>query len=320
MKISVVVPVFNVQDYIEECLESIANQTYNNYEVIIINDGSTDLSIVRAQKFVKLYSNFYIYEFENAGLSTARNRGVERSSGDVIFFMDSDDKIKPDAFQKCVDAFIISKADVVFFDAESFYDQSTIKIKGEYNYERSISVGSYKSFDFFNKSILNGLYIVSACCYMYRRESYKELRFTPGILHEDNEFTTNLLLLNNNLVYILVDKLFLRRVRTGSITTIDKTKAHFDGYLYCFHSIEKFSNIDYIKHALSIYRTSLLSLASFNLFFAKDIRFSYKFSMFCCIYSKILSFRPKFKDVKTFFRLFFPFIWGAKKILRNYGG
>ncbi len=177
--------------------------------------------------------------------------------------MDSDDKIKTDAFQKCVDAFSISKADVVFFDAESFYDQSTIKIKGEYNYERSINPGLYNSFDFFNKSILNGLYIVSACCYMYRRESYKELRFTPGILHEDNEFTTNLLLLNNNLVYILVDKLFLRRVRAGSITTIDKTKAHFDGYLYCFHSIGKFSNIDCIKHSLSIYRTSLLSLGAF---------------------------------------------------------
>lgn len=86
MKLSVIIPVYNVEKYIEECLDSIVKQSVDNVEVICVNDGSTDNSLKVLQEYEKKYNYIYVYSKENGGLSSARNYGIERATGDYIFF------------------------------------------------------------------------------------------------------------------------------------------------------------------------------------------------------------------------------------------
>ena len=94
--ISVIVPVYNVEEYLDECLDSIRKQTYKNIEVILVNDGSTDKSQEICERYCQQDSRFYLINQENRGLSGARNRGIQESTAGFITFVDSDDVIKED--------------------------------------------------------------------------------------------------------------------------------------------------------------------------------------------------------------------------------
>ena len=92
--ISIIVPIYNTEKYLHECLDSIINQTYANFEVLLVNDGSTDSSGIICQEYVKNDSRFRYFEKENGGVSSARNLGLERSEGVYITFIDSDDWVE----------------------------------------------------------------------------------------------------------------------------------------------------------------------------------------------------------------------------------
>ena len=100
MKFSIVVPVYNVEKYINKALDSILNQTYNNFEVIIVNDGSTDNSQKIIDKYTKLDKRFKSYKKENGGLSSTRNFGIKYTTGDYLLFIDSDDYIEKDYLEQ----------------------------------------------------------------------------------------------------------------------------------------------------------------------------------------------------------------------------
>lgn len=97
---SLILPTYNMEKYLEKCLNSILNQTCNDYEVIIIDDGSTDASAEIAKKYVECDSRFKLMSFENGGLSTARNRGIKAANGEYIIFIDPDDTIRPELLEK----------------------------------------------------------------------------------------------------------------------------------------------------------------------------------------------------------------------------
>lgn len=113
MKVSVIVPVYNVDKYLEECLTSIENQTLKDVEVIIVNDGSTDNSPEICKKFVSKNDNFIYIEKENGGLMSAWLEGVNASTGDYIGFVDSDDSVMPTMFEKLYNKAIETNADIV---------------------------------------------------------------------------------------------------------------------------------------------------------------------------------------------------------------
>lgn len=99
-KISVIIPVYNVSEYLDECLTSVINQNYPNYEIIIVNDGSTDNSLEIAKKYQKKHKQLIkLYDKENGGLSSARNYGIKKSTGDYLLFVDSDDYILPNCLE-----------------------------------------------------------------------------------------------------------------------------------------------------------------------------------------------------------------------------
>lgn len=102
MKISVIVPVYNAEKYIEECINSVLSQTYQNFELILINDGSPDKSGQICNKSAKQYSNIKVYHKQNGGVSSARNMGIEKSSGEWILFLDADDKLYNQCLETCI--------------------------------------------------------------------------------------------------------------------------------------------------------------------------------------------------------------------------
>ena len=111
--ISVIIPVYGVEKYISQCLESVINQTYKNIEVIVINDGTKDNSASIAKEYSKQDFRVKVYDFENSGLSAARNRGVSLAKGDYIAFLDSDDYVAPNMYEELINNALKTDADIV---------------------------------------------------------------------------------------------------------------------------------------------------------------------------------------------------------------
>ena len=111
-KISVVIPVYNVAPYLQKCIESVRKQTYTNLEIILINDGSTDESGAICDKYKLLDDRIIVIHQKNAGQAVARNKGIDRASGEWIAFLDSDDWIEPEMYQSLIDIAISNEADI----------------------------------------------------------------------------------------------------------------------------------------------------------------------------------------------------------------
>jgi len=162
--VSIIIPVYNVQDYLVRCLDSVVNQTYNNIEILIINDGSTDNSKEIIQDYKEKYSNIIFYDQTNAGQASARNKGIKECSGEYILFVDSDDWIELNCVEECVQALISSYSDLVIFDINTIKSNSIIKQVTGTNIFDSESVP-------WNK--------------MYKKELWEGHQFPEGVWYED---------------------------------------------------------------------------------------------------------------------------------------
>lgn len=126
--VSLIIPVYNVEDYLRKALQSVENQTFNNFEAIIVNDGSTDESLKIINEFVERNSNFHLINQKNAGLSAARNTGLIASKGEYIAFMDSDDYINPDFIKLLYNAAVKNNADIACCNFNLYYPNSNLRI------------------------------------------------------------------------------------------------------------------------------------------------------------------------------------------------
>ena len=134
MKVSVIVPVYNVEKYIKKCLNSLVNQTLDEVEIVVVNDGSPDNSQKIIDEYTKKYKNIKSYVKENGGLSDARNYGIKRATGKYISFVDSDDYIRKDMLEKMYNYAIQKNFDVVVCDSINVYSDGTeILIKSNNN-------------------------------------------------------------------------------------------------------------------------------------------------------------------------------------------
>jgi len=176
--ISVIVPVYNVETYLEECLDSIQNQTYTNLEVLLVNDGSTDGSKAICERYCKENRRFHLLNQENQGLSAARNTGVAASRGEFIVFVDSDDMILANYLETLMhymreDVDIVESQFTVSneeFLAKSF-KEPTILFEG--NSQEAVKI--------FTKHVLN----VNAVTKLYRRSIVEAVPYIDGVIFED---------------------------------------------------------------------------------------------------------------------------------------
>jgi len=176
--ISVIVPVYNVETYLEECLDSIQNQTYTNLEVLLVNDGSTDGSQAICERYCQTDKRFRLMNQTNQGLSAARNKGVEISTGEYIVFVDSDDVIKTNYLEKLMH-YMREDVDIV----ESQFTVSNEEFLAKSFKEPSILFegNSQEAVKIFPKHVLN----VNAVTKLYRRSIVEAVPYIDGVIFED---------------------------------------------------------------------------------------------------------------------------------------
>ncbi len=210
MKFSFVVPVYNVEQYLEQCLESLQAQNYGDYEVICVNDGSSDGSKEILSAWEPRMQKMRVIDRENGGLSAARNTGLEAATGDYVVFVDSDDWVEPNMLNTL--ATVIGSEDMLCFACQRTDNEATDSLPKEQT----------SGWDYYNRHALEHREIPFVCVWQrcYRRQFLLDngLRFREGILHEDNEFTPRACL-GAKSVKVIPDVLYNYRVRPNSIMT-----------------------------------------------------------------------------------------------------
>lgn len=191
-KVSVIVPIYNVENYIEKCLETLVNQTLEDIEIILVNDGSKDNSEVIAKRFLKNYPEKIVYlEKENGGLSDARNYGIPYAKGEYVAFLDSDDYVEKNMYEKMYTLAKKENSDMVQCN---FY--------WEYIEEQKRKLGDLEEYQNKKEMIVKGR--VEAWNKLIRREVLEnpDIRFPKGLRYEDVEFTYKLVPFINKVSFI----------------------------------------------------------------------------------------------------------------------
>ena len=183
MKFSIIIPIFNVENYLEKCLNSIVNQTYDNFEAILVCDKSTDKSNKIVDKYVSKDKRFVKVYDENTGLAKAKNIGVSKSTGDYLIFLDGDDYLDVNLLQTLVNE-NVEKYDILRYQAREVLDDGKLV---DYN---ESSFNDLNGVDSFNK-ILKYHFIENSWLYAYNFKFYKEnnFRFVEGCIAEDYGLT-----------------------------------------------------------------------------------------------------------------------------------
>ncbi len=193
MKVSVIVPVYNVEEYIEKCLESLVNQTLKDIEIIIVDDGSPDNSYKIISKYLKKYKNILYLKKENGGLSSARNYGLKYAKSDYIFFLDSDDFLKPNSLELLYNKAIEKKFDLTVSKTNFIFPEKEQIVDAGINHDLLTKEDIKK----------NMIYLFPAACgKLYKRSVIKNLKFKEGIWFEDVEFNFRLYPLLNTIAYL----------------------------------------------------------------------------------------------------------------------
>ena len=219
LRISVIIPVYNTEKYIEECVDSVLAQTEPFWEIIIINDGSSDGSGRICKKYSLQYDNIRFVEQENIGLGATRNKGIAMATGDYIVFVDSDDCVARNMNKTLRQILSQVQAEVIYYAAEIKNDMGVELENNPYLRKKDICNRDMSGIDFFVK-IYGYNYIVSACCAIYHREFLlqKNIWFPEGMVYEDNPFFLDVVAYTQR-IRCIEDKLYIRRYREGSITT-----------------------------------------------------------------------------------------------------
>lgn len=209
--VSIVVPVYNVEKYLDKCVKSLISQTYKDIEILLIDDGSKDSSGKTCDEYESQYENITAYHKENGGLSDARNYGMDRANGEYIIFIDSDDYIEPDMIEVLISS--IGDCDMATCGVYNDYETtSTTQYQGE---EKSFETDNISAF----QMILEGKVIPATICNkLIKTDIARKQRFPVGRLYED-AFYTNELIQNVTKVRVNTKALYHYVHRAGSITT-----------------------------------------------------------------------------------------------------
>ena len=177
--ISVVVPVYNVEEYLNRCIDSIINQTYKNIEIILVDDGSKDKSGDICDEYAKKDRRVKVFHKKNGGLSDARNYGIKKATGYYISFVDSDDWLEKDIYEKCMNINKDYDADIINFAIQmnhsdgKYYNQSIKEEKVLYDNDGLIYLNSFRNLD------------ISACNKIFKISLFSDIIFPFGKLCED---------------------------------------------------------------------------------------------------------------------------------------
>lgn len=237
--VSVIIPIYNVEKYLVECLDSAVNQTLQNIEIICVDDGSPDHSADIAAEYEKKYHNVKLIHKENGGQSSARNAGLDIACGQYIYFLDSDDYLERNALKELYTRAVKDDLDLLFFNAVPFFESRLDKQANasyiEFYRRKGSYAGVHTGQTMFARMRKNGEFLGGACFEIIRRSLIEEngLRFYDGIVHEDNLFVFQCTMLARRAGY--TDKAYYhRRLHGGSTMTTPKSMRNVEGYLVSY--------------------------------------------------------------------------------------
>ncbi|MCD8081103.1 MAG: glycosyltransferase [Bacteroides sp.] len=232
-KVSVIVPLYNTEEYVHAAVSSVMNQTLPEIEIIVINDGSTDNSLDIVNKLAEEDRRIRIFSQTNQGLSITRNQGVLHATGEYLYFMDSDDIIDETTLAACYERCLSHQLDFVFFNAEVLNKES--KWASLLHYERDPEKirenQVYTGSEALRIQLDSNSYYSSACLSVIRTDFFRRHRlgFYPHIVHEDELFTA-LLYLHADRTGFINQTFFKRRFRDDSIMTSKFAQKNMQGY------------------------------------------------------------------------------------------
>lgn len=254
-KISIIIPVYNVEKYLGECLDSCINQTLADIEIICVDDCSTDNSYKILEEYQQKDSRIRIFrQNENKKQGAARNKGLEVATGEYVWFVDSDDYIDTKACQILYDAIKEFDVDMLCFSSIQFIE---IDKKRYFSYNKYGNQGiqtdkvylpktNWKEINF---SVLNN----SPCKYLVRRCVIQKLRFREGVWHEDTDFTPMLLVSVNSFCFIPYSAYF-RRINSCSTMQTPISKQKLENYISAAESLDEFVGKNRIKKKHFLYK------------------------------------------------------------------
>lgn len=239
--ISVIIPVYNVEEYLHECVDSVLNQTYQNFEVILVDDGSTDSSGQICDEYVEKDERITVIHQKNGGLSVARNTGLSEANGEYVYFLDSDDYIAENTFESLLVIAEKDNSDIVFFDAVSFADTNDFTVNQ--NYIRKNKYKTDTGYNVFESMTQNNEYHSAVPLLFLKKQFLIDcgISFIPDIVYEDMIFTYQIFC-KSAVVSQCKEALYYRRYRKNSIMTSAKSKKHFTSCIVVYKNNASFTN------------------------------------------------------------------------------
>lgn len=207
--ISVIVPIYNIEEYVENCIKSIMMQTYHNLEIMLVDDGSTDRSGEICDRYASQDRRIIVLHKDNGGLSDARNYAIERAHGELIAFVDGDDWIHPQMYELMIDIMQRENADVV----TCWFEQENADFTKQCYMTDNLDVRQFTGAEALSNIEIP---LVVAWNKLYKREIFDDIRYPMGKLHED-EFVIHRIFYKCQKVIVISQALYFYTIRNNSI-------------------------------------------------------------------------------------------------------
>ena len=255
--VSVIIPVYDVEEYIHECIDSVINQTYKNLEIILVDDSSPDNCPQICDDYGKEDPRIRVIHKTHSGLPDTRNLGIRISTGEYVYFLDSDDYIEKDTIETLLSESRYHSADVVFFDARVIGNINNPSYPADTYLRKEVYSNPLKGLDMLVKLLRYKEYRASVPLLFINKKLLitNKITFYPGIVYEDELFTFKLFLYSNTVVH-LAEPLYNRRIRENSIMTSRKGQHHFISMLTVVDEMVNF----YLVEAKSDNDKSVISM------------------------------------------------------------
>ena len=226
-QVSIIIPVYNVENYLRSCLDSVLSQTYKDFEVLMVNDGSTDSSGAICQEFAERDSRFHYFEKENGGLSDARNYGLDRAKGHYITFLDSDDFLFEDYLENLYHASRLSDSDITIGGYCRFGDSNFYFYNDRFKSDSLVSLKDFQAIQYLD-SMLDVTFLTFSTAWgkLFKRELFSELRFPYGKYAED-QFLIWKLYMKADKIYVFNGASYVYRMNPSGLSNIFTLK-HLD--------------------------------------------------------------------------------------------
>lgn len=258
IKVSVILPVYNVAPYLDETFASLLSQTLQEIEIIAVNDGSKDNSEDIIKKYALQDARISYFSQENQGQSVARNLALQHAKGEYIYMMDSDDVLaNPDALRICYEYAEQNKADFIFFDGDTLQEQGAAPLTWDYKRTEDLDESKAYNGERLLSEVLDKWKHNCVVWLLLIKHNYLKqigLDFYPGIIHEDELFTTKLTLQSDK-IFCLKKSFVKHRVRSASTMGIRYSKRNINCYLTVIDELLKWRDTPII-HKFTRYTLS----------------------------------------------------------------